>query len=285
MSQNQTVQAGSASEGEEPAELSVSTPRSFTHDLDPELFTPDRLDFLTREAEKRGRLKVQLADPGRERPGNEPIYTEPRYPTVEDARQRAIQYRIMGVAEWGGPEYRACRERIFELAGPPARYGRIATESVVRIFSPGAVVALHGDPDLKLVCGISGHTVWHVREPAEMNTYQHENLLRGEFFLRWWETPEQQLPIPPGAGAFVPSRWAHWLSHPCNEPIISFEMGFWTVDSVRERKVYDVNWGLRKLGLDPTGPGIDARSDHLKCQLFDLVCLARRRGLQYRGIG
>ena len=62
-------------------------------------------------------------------------------------------------------------------------------------------------------------------------------------------------------------------------------MGFWTVESIRNRKVYDVNWTLRKLGLRPAGPGLDARRDHRKCQLFDLACLVRRRGLQYRGVG
>src|SRR4051812_7355169 len=88
------------------------TPRLFDHDLDPELFASDRLDWLVREAKKRDRLGVQWADPGRQRQGNDPIYTTPRFPVVEDALHRPVQYRIYNVAEWGPREYREAKERV-----------------------------------------------------------------------------------------------------------------------------------------------------------------------------
>ena len=262
---------------------SVETPFLFDHDLDPELFAPDRIDWLCRRAEELDSVDVQLADPGRERPGNLPILTTARYPVVGDALERAIQYRIYEPAEWAGPEYRVCLERVFEIADLDFGPGEpLVVTSVVRVFSPRAVVALHGDPDLKLVCDVSGETVWYVRHPAEMTVQQNENLLRGEFFLRWREAPEQALHIPPGAGCFVPSRWAHWLDHPSDEPIVSFELGFWTVDSLRRRKIYDVNWLLRRLRLNPKPPG-EGR-DGLKCRFFDLASTVTRKGLQYRGV-
>ena len=37
------------------------------------------------------------------------------------------------------------------VAGPDPALGRFHPETVVRVFTPGVVVALHGDPDLKLV--------------------------------------------------------------------------------------------------------------------------------------
>src|SRR5580698_3565419 len=70
---------------------SADTPRLFEHQLDPALFTSDRLDDLCREADRRGSLKVQFADPGRQRYGNDPVYTRPSYPIMEDAMRRLIE--------------------------------------------------------------------------------------------------------------------------------------------------------------------------------------------------
>jgi hypothetical protein len=260
----------------------VDKPALFEHQLDPELFTGDRLDDLCRRAAARGSLKVQFADPGRQRYGNEPIYARPSYPILEDSLSRPIQYRIMDVDVFGGPEYKACLEHLFEVAGPDPALGRIEPATVVRVFSPGAVVALHGDPDLKLVATISGETVWWARPPDEMSIDEHERLLRGNFFLDWREGQDRELRIPPGSGCFVPSRWAHWLTHPTDAPVVSFEIGFWTRESIHARKVYDVNWALRRLGRKPKPPG--AGRDRLKQRVFDGVCTVTRKGVQYRGV-
>ena len=260
---------------------SPQTPRLFDHQLDPGLFTSERLDELCREADARGTLKVQFCDPGRQRYGNEPIYTRPSYPLVEDVMRRPIQYRIMDV-DLIGQEYRRCLDHIFEIAGTDPSLGRIEPATVVRVFSPGAIVALHGDPDLKLVSTISGETIWWVRPQEAMTTDEHERLLRGNFFLQWRDWPDQELRIPPGRGCFVPSRWAHWLSHPCDEPIVSFEIGYWTRESVHARKVYDMNWLLRRARLSPSPPGTDR--DRLKLLAFDGISTVTRKGVQYRGV-
>jgi hypothetical protein len=262
--------------------LTLDTPALFEHRLDPALFTSDRLDALCREADRRGTLKVQFADPGRQRYGNDPIYTRPSYPILEDALRRPIQYRIMGVDRLLAREYEACLDDVFEIAGAPAKLGRIHPETVVRVFSPGAVVALHCDPDLKLVSTIAGETIWWVRPPDATTRDEHERLLRGHFFLEWREWPDQELRIPAGTGCFVPSRWAHWLTHPGTEPVVSFEVGFWTPESVRARKVYDVNWMLRRLGLNPQPP--ENAHDDLKRRVFDGISTITRKGVQYRGL-
>jgi hypothetical protein len=259
----------------------LEQPFLYEHRLDPELFTSDRLDALCRQAASRGSLKVQFADPGRQRYGNEPVYAQPSYPILEDALRRPIQYRIMQVDEFGGPELKACFRQVFEAAGFPDIVP-IQAETVVRVFSPGAVVALHGDPDLKLVSTISGETIWWARPPTEMSTDEHEGLLRGNFFLDWREAADTELRIPAGHGCFLPSRWPHWLTHPGDEPIVSFEVGFWTPESIRARKIYDMNWMLRRLRLKPLPPG--NANDGLKCRVFDGICTITRKGLPYRGI-
>lgn len=265
------------------AKPDAETPRLFEHDLDPGLFTGERLDELVRAAQKRDSLGVQWADPGRQRFGNDPVYTTPRFPVLDDAARRPVQYRIYGVAEWGPEPYREAKRRLLEQHAPDVEIAIV--ESVVRVFAPHAVVALHGDPDLKLVCDVSGKTVWYVRPPERMSTAEHENLLRGEFFLRWQESDDEiALPIEPGTGCFVPSRWAHWLDHPTDEPVVSFELGFWSRESVRARKVYDVNWLLRRLPvpIDPAGPG--GPKDAVKHRTFDAISTLTRKGTRFRGI-
>ena len=115
-----------------------------------------------------------------------------------------------------------------------------------------------------------------------MTELEHERLLRGHFFLKWRDWDDQELRIPPGHGCFVPSRWAHWLSHPVDEPIVSFEIGFWTPESIHARKVYDVNWMIRRARADPTGAG--RGRDDLKQRVFDGISTITRKGTQYRGV-
>ena len=44
----------------------------------------------------------------------------------------------------------------------------------------------------------------------------------------------------------MPARWAHWLEHPCDVASVTFDVGFYTRNDLRDRKVYDVNWLLRQ---------------------------------------
>ena len=89
-----------------------------------------------------------------------------------------------------------------------------------------------------------------------MSTLQHERLLRGGFFLPWTESPDEvQLEIGPGEACYVPCRWPHWLSHPGDEPVLSFELGVWTTEALRLRKVNDINWLLRRFHARPAPPG------------------------------
>ena len=257
-------------------------PRCFAHDLPAELFSSDALDEICRAAAARGELTVQVPDRSRERLGQRPELTQPRYPILQDALERPVHYRIFNTASWGPRAHAECRARLFDLAGPHARLGDIPRETVVRVFSPGALVALHGDPDAKLVAGIAGTTVWWVRPVHAMTQLQHENLLRGEFFLPFTEHPQElDLQLDPGAACFVPARWAHWLDHPCDAASVTFDVGFYTRDDLRNRKVYDVNWLMRRAHLLPGGPG--GRLDRLKCLTFDGISTVTRRGLQYRG--
>ena len=47
-------------------------------------------------------------------------------------------------------------------------------------------------------------------------------------------------------GFAAPPRWPHWIEHPGPDPAVSFEVSYWTAEDIRARKVWDVNWMLRK---------------------------------------
>jgi hypothetical protein len=260
----------------------VGEPRLFRHPLPTDLLPPDRLDTIVRTAPS-GKVVVQLADEGRERLGQRPVYTTARFPVAEDVLERAVMYRIFDPHEWAGADLADARDALLAQQGPDPALGRHGVWPLIRIFSPGAVVALHGDPDMKLVAAFSGRTVWHVRPAGTMTAREHEDLLHGGFFLPFRPSDaERSLDIGTGDGAYVPSRWPHWLEHPCDEPVVSYEIGFWTTEALRYRKVYDMNYLLRRLHLPRRAPG--GPRDGLKAVGFDLATMALRKPQKYRGI-
>jgi hypothetical protein len=260
----------------------VDEPRRFRHPLPDDLLTPDRLDEIVRTAPP-GKVVVQLADAGRERLGQKPVTTEPRYPIVHDVCARPVMYRIFDPHEWAGDDLARARDLLLEREGLDPALGRHGVWPLIRVFSPGAEVAYHGDPDMKLVAAFTGRTVWHVRPATELTAREHEDLLHGGFFLPYRASAaERSLELGPGDGAYVPSRWPHWLTHPCEEPVLSYELGFWTTAALRDRKVYDMNYLLRRLHLPRRPPG--GPLDGLKARGFDLATFVLRKPQKYRGI-
>ena len=120
--------------------------------------------------------------------------------------------------------------------------------------------------------------------PHVLSHEEHEALHRGGQFLRWREADDVRFELAPGDGCVVPSRWPHYLEHPGPDPAVSFDLGYWTRDAMRERKVYDVNWLLRKAHLHPTPPGVIPGRDAIKRRFFDVATLVMRKGDEFRGV-
>ena len=258
-------------------------PWAFHHELDPELFTLDKLEAL-REAAPAGAFGAQLADTGFERPaGTGPTPVELEGTIAEEIGRRPLHLHFHDVAGWA-PEYARARDQVFEAAGLDADEPRYAIETVIRIFSPDVPVALHSDGEIQLDCGVGGRNVWHVGPLSALSTSEHESLLRGGQFLRWRElAPVETFDLRPGDGFGSPPRWPHWLEHPGPDPAVSFEVGYWTAAAIRERKIWDVNWMLRKARLNPRGPGANASRDAAKTKLFDLISQVTGKGKEFRG--
>lgn len=262
----------------------MDAPFGFRHRLDPGLFGLDRLDELFRRAPE-GKAEVQLADAGKERPpGASPTMTKLEGSLAEDLSRRKLHVHMHDLPEWA-PEYAAAREHVLEAAGIDRSQPRYGEMTVIRVFSPETTVAYHADGETQIDCGVGGRNVWHVYPPDALTVEENERLLRGGHFLPWREAPlVESYDLSPGDAFAAPPRWPHWIEHPGDEPAVSFEVGYWTADDVRTRKVWEVNWLMRKLHLSPRPPGEDAGRDARKRQVFDVVSIATRKGSEFRGI-
>jgi hypothetical protein len=262
----------------------METPFGFTVELDRELFTLDRLDDLYRRGVADGNAGAQAADPGFERTEDPPL-VDLQKPLAEEVRDRKLHVWFRDLDSWA-PEYTAERDKVLDAAGVDRSQRLFHLVVNMRVFSPDGPVALHADPETQINVGVGGRNVWHFSWPSGLSQQEHENLLHGGHFLRWRELPVwETYDLKPGDACAAPPRWPHWLEHPGPDAAVSFEVGFFTVDDVRERKVWDVNWMLRKTRIvTPRPPLSSPRRDARKRKVFDLISLATKRGSEFRGV-
>lgn len=260
----------------------MDAPYEFKHELDSDLFALDRLDALFRRAPA-GKALVQLADNDRERHGD-PTMTELQGALADDVTDRKLHVHLSDLPDWA-PEYAAAREHVLDASGIDRSIRRYAEATVIRVFSAGVPAALHGDGETQIDCAVGGRNVWHVYPPSSLSQQENEALLRGGHFVPWREMPLfATYDLHPGDAFAAPPRWPHWIEHPGPDPAVSFELGYWTADDIRTRKVWEVNWLLRKAHLNARPPGENAARDARKRRVFDAVSLVTRKGAEFRNL-
>src|SRR6476660_7295650 len=93
----------------------MDTPIGFDVELDPDLFTLDRLDALYRRGVDNRNARAQDADPGVERHDDPPLILLQR-PLAEEVADRKLQVWFRDLLSWA-PEYGESRDRVLEAAG------------------------------------------------------------------------------------------------------------------------------------------------------------------------
>jgi hypothetical protein len=262
----------------------MDAPFGFKVDLDPDLFALDRLDALFRRAPEDKRT-VWHADKGRERPpGHVPDAKLLHKTIAEDLAAQQLHLRLQDLASWA-PEYEEARRQVLEAAGTDLGQPRYVEATVIRLFSPDVPVSLHADGETQINVGAGGRNVWHVYPPSSLSQVETDALLRGGRFMHWREmTLFETYDLGVDDAFAAPPRWPHWIEHPGPDPAVSFEVSYWTVEDIQARKVWDVNWMLRKAHLSPRPPGENPGLDRRKRKAFDLISLVTRRGGEYRGV-
>src|SRR5689334_45124 len=126
----------------------MDTPIGFEIDLDPDLFSLDRLDDLYRRGVSAGNAGAQSADTGVERPEGPPVGPLQR-PLAEEVADAKLHVWFRDVTEWA-PEYAPLRDRVLEAAGVDRAQRLFHLTTNIRVFSPEGPVALHGDPETQI---------------------------------------------------------------------------------------------------------------------------------------
>ncbi len=190
--------------------------------------------------------------------------------------------------EWA-PEYDAARKQVLEAAGIDPSEKHYGNQTVIRIFTAEVPVSLHGDGETQLDCGVGagGRNVWHVY-PLQRAVAGGE---RGTASRRAFRPVARDAAVrvlrPASGGRLCGPATLAPLDRASSDrrtTAVSFEVGYWTVEDIRARKVWDANWLLRKAKLAPRPPGESEAGDRRKRQLFDAISLVTRKGGEYRGL-
>ena len=175
--------------------------------------------------------------------------TELQAPLAEDVAKRRLHVHIHDLTEWA-PEYREPREQVLDgrrhRSRPAPLRGDDGDQGLQR-RRPRLASRRRRDADRRR----DGRPELLARLPAERPLSERERGAPARRPLRpWREMPLfASYDLHPGDGFAAPPRWPHWIEHPGPDPAVSFEVGLLDGRGLRARKVWDVNWLLRKASL------------------------------------
>ena len=142
------------------------------------------------------------------------------------------------------------------------------------VSSPGAVTPYHIDHTWNYLLQISGHKTVHLfdqNDPLVLSQSDREN---------WYaqRTSVAQKPgasgiaydLGPGDGVHHPVNAPHWVQNG-SEVSVSLSLGLCLHRSTRDAQVYQANYMLRRLGLNPRPPRSSAWRDALKASFIRRV--------------
>jgi hypothetical protein len=152
---------------------------------------------------------------------------------------------------------------------------------LIFVTSPNRVTPYHIDRECNFLLQISGTKTLHVFDRED------RQILPDEEIERFWAVdnnapvyrPQYQdraisYRMMPGTGVHIPVNFPHWVQND-NNISVSLSVNFQFLDSKRAN-LYRTNYYLRKLGINPSTPGLHNSRDTAKT--FAMTCaLAARR--------
>ena len=254
-------------------------PHRFRHPLPADLLGWDRLAELLDEAPAE-RVDVLDADRTTRRDG--PRATRQ---VTGDLRTFMLESRVqlqIGRLELFTTAFDGARDAV--LAAAAVEGPLLDVRLAVRLFSPGTLLAFHAHGEAPVDTVLGGRCTWHVWPPTTLSQVEQESLHRGgQFTLAPRAGSAEAITVHAGEALALPGRWPHWVEHHGPEPTVTFEVEYWTPASARERKLHDVNWALRRLGLHPAPPAARPRRDGAKRVAFDVAARLSGRGKAFTG--
>lgn len=171
------------------------------------------------------------------------------------------------------PEYNElleqCLNEVKHLTGRQIDEDKKSQEAIIFFTSPNRITAYHIDRECNLLMQVKGN--------KEMNIFDRNDrdvTPETELELFWSKDNNAGIYKPqfqdrayvfqmrPGTGVHIPVNSPHWLKTP-NNMSISFSVSYQYKDT-RRKHVYQANYYLRRMGLNPTPPGRSELLDNTK---------------------
>jgi hypothetical protein len=170
-----------------------------------------------------------------------------------------------------GPVLQEILQRIYSFTSPAAQTDIVLGESLIFLNSPRRKTAYHLDLESNFLLQIAGVKLVHVFDCTDRTLTPHvelENHCGGDHNGAIYK-PERQAEahfyhLTPGHGVHFPSLGPHWVQNG-DEVSVSININFDLVSIHRRMKrIYRVNRAMRRLGIEPRGPGTSPMRDVVK---------------------
>lgn len=162
------------------------------------------------------------------------------------------------------PEYNElleqCLHEVKLLTGRKIDEDKKSQEAMIFYSSPNRITSYHIDRECNLLMQVSGDKEMNVFDrddrdvttERELETYWSKDNNAGVYKPEF-QSHAHVFEMRPGTGVHIPVNSPHWLKTR-NNVSISFSISYQYKDT-RRKYVYQANYYLRKLGLNPTPPG------------------------------
>ncbi|MBV8674853.1 MAG: hypothetical protein JOZ33_15605, partial [Acidobacteriaceae bacterium] len=205
-----------------------------------------------------------------------------RWDTVPDRKQTLEETfdRIDNAGAWilmkrvhKDPDYdellEQCLKEVQLLSGRQIDQDKKSQEAIIFLTSPNRVTSYHIDRECNFLMQVRGEKEISVfdrndREvlpDSELETFWSKDNNAGVYKPQYQDRARVFL-MKPGTGVHIPVNSPHWLKNGNNVSIslsISYQYKDW-----RRKYVFQANYYLRRMGLNPTPPGKSALLDNTK---------------------
>ncbi|HEY3990176.1 MAG TPA: hypothetical protein VGM02_12820 [Acidobacteriaceae bacterium] len=183
------------------------------------------------------------------------------------------------------PEYKAilndCLAEVCKLSGRDLNEDAKSREAMIFVTSPNRVTPYHIDRECNFLMQVKGDKIINVfdRNDKEVVTDKELEIFWSKDNTAGFYKPEFQhrafvTTMRPGTGVHIPVNFPHWLQNLDNVSI-SFSISYQYKDWKR-KNVYQANYYLRKMGMNPTPPGQSAVLDYTKRVVIEAVLRTKR---------
>jgi hypothetical protein len=171
------------------------------------------------------------------------------------------------------PEYnellQQCLDEVQRLTGRDINQDKKSQEAIIFFASPNRVTSYHIDRECNFLMQVSGNKEMNIFDRNDRDVTPEQELEK--FWAKGTDAgvykPQFQdhayvFEMRPGTGVHIPVNSPHWLKTR-NNVSISFSISYQYKDT-RRKYVYQANYYLRQMGINPTPPGKSALLDNTK---------------------